>query len=197
MGNLLGLPEEDNDVAGSGGQISALSPQQLDLMASRVKEVLPQVSLDVIRRDINQTANVDETITRLLDGTVSYQPILVISSEKGKTSPSFSLSSETGATSSLPKQMSSNSLTSPSSLSSTTSLSRESNVSSSSSPSTPPSSSLNQSFAPLSMAASTFGKTPDERHKSFEERKRLLIEAAKQRYLAKHGLLLNQSKDGK
>lgn len=193
MGNLLGLPEEDNEVGG-GGQISALSPQQLDLMASRVKEVLPQVPLDVIRRDISQTANVDETITRLLDGTVSYQPLLVIS-EKEKTSPS--LSSEAGATSSLPKQMSSNSLTSPSSLSSTTSSSRESNVSSSSSPSTPPSSSLNQSFPPLSTAASTFGKTPDERHTSFEERKRLLIEAAKQRYLAKHGLLLNQSKDGK
>ena len=47
---------------------------QLESMSIRVKEVLPQVPLDVIRRDVSITANVDETITRLLDGTVMYTP---------------------------------------------------------------------------------------------------------------------------
>jgi ancient ubiquitous protein 1 len=46
-------------------------------MAQRVKEVLPQVPLNVIKRDLAITTNVDETITRVLDGTVSYRPEVV------------------------------------------------------------------------------------------------------------------------
>ena len=52
---------------------SNVSPQ-LEQMAQQVKDVLPQVPLHVIRRDLTVTANVDESITRLLDGTVSYSP---------------------------------------------------------------------------------------------------------------------------
>jgi ancient ubiquitous protein 1 len=44
----------------------------VETMALRVKEVLPQVPISVIQKDIKVTTNVDETITRLLDGTVKY-----------------------------------------------------------------------------------------------------------------------------
>lgn len=47
---------------------------QLELMAQKVKEVLPQVPLDVILKDIKVTTNVDETISRLLEGSVPYVP---------------------------------------------------------------------------------------------------------------------------
>lgn len=47
---------------------------QLEEMAHKVKEVLPQVPINVIQRDIKVTTNIDETITRILDGTVSYIP---------------------------------------------------------------------------------------------------------------------------
>ncbi|KAI1303183.1 Lipid droplet-regulating VLDL assembly factor AUP1 [Halotydeus destructor] len=52
---------------------------QLEHMALQVKNVMPQVPLAVIKRDLSITANVDETITRLLDGTVTYTPEVQIS----------------------------------------------------------------------------------------------------------------------
>lgn len=41
---------------------------------------------------------------------------------------------------------------------------------------------------PLCTAASTFGKSAQERTLSFQERKQQLIEAARKRYIEKHGL---------
>ncbi|XP_069833158.1 lipid droplet-regulating VLDL assembly factor AUP1 [Dendropsophus ebraccatus] len=43
-------------------------------MAQRVKEVLPQVPLSVIHRDLAQTGCVDATITNLIEGRVPYVP---------------------------------------------------------------------------------------------------------------------------
>ncbi|XP_071982578.1 lipid droplet-regulating VLDL assembly factor AUP1 [Engystomops pustulosus] len=43
-------------------------------MAQRVKEVLPQVPLPVILRDLAQTGCVDATITNLIEGRVTYEP---------------------------------------------------------------------------------------------------------------------------
>nr|DBA29576.1 TPA: hypothetical protein GDO54_009790 [Pyxicephalus adspersus] len=43
-------------------------------MAGRVKEVLPQVPLSVIHRDLALTGCVDTTITNILEGGVPYVP---------------------------------------------------------------------------------------------------------------------------
>ncbi|XP_069601092.1 lipid droplet-regulating VLDL assembly factor AUP1 isoform X2 [Ranitomeya imitator] len=43
-------------------------------MAQRVKEVLPQVPLSVIHKDLAQTGCVDATITNLIEGRVQYLP---------------------------------------------------------------------------------------------------------------------------
>lgn len=120
-----------------------ISPQ-LDQMAQRVKEVLPQVPLVVIRRDLAITANVDESITRLLDGSVTYTPEAVASSSQASTS------------------------------------SRQTPV-------IPVAQKMNYDGPPLSLnaAAKSFGKNATERMKSYEERKALLIEACRQRYLSK------------
>ncbi|XP_063782084.1 lipid droplet-regulating VLDL assembly factor AUP1 [Pseudophryne corroboree] len=50
-----------------------LSQEACD-MARRVKEVLPQVPLSVIHRDLAQTGCVDTTITNLLEGQVAFVP---------------------------------------------------------------------------------------------------------------------------
>lgn len=44
----------------------------LNEMASKVKEVLPQVPLSVIKCDIAITKNIDDTIERILNETVPY-----------------------------------------------------------------------------------------------------------------------------
>lgn len=166
MGNLwsfLGYDVADNEQDES--PFSPLGQQQLDYMTSRVKDVLPQVPLDVIRRDISVTANVDETITRLLDGTVRYSPVEV-SSVKKKT-PTVAPSSPPSSTS---KEVSS-----------PTTVSNDASSSYKQGERHQPRQSL------LITAASSFAKTPSERHKSFEERKQLLIDACRQRYLEKHG----------
>lgn len=118
---------------------------QLESMSQRVKEVLPQVPLDVIRRDVSITANVDETITRLLDGTVTYKPEEpLLSSNKTSLAP----------------------------------------LAQSSSPL------LNNRNLPIKTGAASFGKNSNERMRSFEERKKLLIEESKLRYMIKHGLII-------
>lgn len=43
-------------------------------MAAQVKEVLPDVPLTVIARDLQETRSVDSTISRLVDGVVHYVP---------------------------------------------------------------------------------------------------------------------------
>ena len=149
MGNLLGLEGEGNQ-EGDASSSAPLGQQQLEYMTSRVKEVLPQVPTDVIRKDVSLTANVDETITRLLDGTVTYQPETAVK----RTSTSGATSSS-GVSSSVTSTASSSS----------------------------------QPQGCLVTAASSFAKTPSERHKSYEERKKLLIESCRQRYMEKKGIL--------
>ena len=150
MGNLLGLEGEGNQ-EGDASSSAPLGQQQLEYMTSRVKEVLPQVPTDVIRKDVSLTANVDETITRLLDGTVTYQSETAVK----RTSTSGATSSSSGVSSAVTSTASSSS----------------------------------QPQGCLITAASTFAKTPSERHKSFEERKKLLIEFCRQRYMEKKGIL--------
>lgn len=159
MGNLwsfLGFDAADNQEDET--PFSPLGQQQLDCMTARVKDVLPQVPIDVIRRDISVTANVDETITRLLDGTVSYT---ALETSVKKTTTSL------GATA---RPVSSSATVS------NESFSQEGRHK-------PHNASL------LITAASSFASSPSERHKSFEERKQLLINTCRQRYLEKHAMI--------
>lgn len=103
MGNWLGLIEDplDNPVDGNAIGVAGVGGNSdrpaIESMAAHVKEVLPQVPIDVIRKDLTVTTNVDETITRLLDGTVVYvpeaQPSSCQASDTVKTSPSPATSS--------------------------------------------------------------------------------------------------------
>lgn len=64
---------------------------KIDQMSAKVKEVLPQVPLSVIKTDIMETKNIDDTIERILSGTVSYEPEtvpLASTSKQTPTSPS-------------------------------------------------------------------------------------------------------------
>jgi len=62
---------------------------QIDMMLTRVRDVLPQVPIEVIRRDLLITASVDETITRLLDGTVTYVPLAQASTSASTSASPF------------------------------------------------------------------------------------------------------------
>ncbi len=65
---------ETNVIPNTSISTTARISSQLEDMARKVKEVLPQVPIHVINKDIKVTTNIDETITRILDGTVSYIP---------------------------------------------------------------------------------------------------------------------------
>ncbi len=65
---------ETNVIPNTSVSTTARISSQLEDMARKVKEVLPQVPIHVIHKDIKVTTNIDETITRILDGTVSYIP---------------------------------------------------------------------------------------------------------------------------
>lgn len=152
MGNwLANYFYQTDDQAPSGesreSPRSTTSSSDLESMCHRVKEVLPQVPKDVIIRDLRITADVDESITRLLDGTVKYIPI---SSSLTPSSSSTPLKPSSSQTSDKP---------SPASIADAPSL---------------------------STAASSFGNNSNERMKSLEERKKMLVEASRIRYLAKH-----------
>lgn len=124
------------------------SASPLDQMVQRVRDVLPQVPVDVIRRDLTVTGCVEESITRLLDGSVKYTPETVASSSSS-------------CNASLPN------------------VSNVSNV---------PHQPLDAANISLNTAAKTFGKNAADRMKSYAERKQALIDAARLRYIAKHGL---------
>lgn len=55
-------------------EAQALANPELMRMAGQVKEVLPDVPLAVIARDLQETRSVDSTISRLVDGIVHYVP---------------------------------------------------------------------------------------------------------------------------
>ncbi|XP_013379693.1 ancient ubiquitous protein 1 [Lingula anatina] len=47
---------------------------RLHTMAMQVREVLPHVPIEVIKRDLGTTRDVDTTITNILEGRVKYEP---------------------------------------------------------------------------------------------------------------------------
>ncbi|XP_064631111.1 lipid droplet-regulating VLDL assembly factor AUP1-like [Lineus longissimus] len=106
--------------------------QRLNLMTQQVKEVLTQVPLHVIKRDLSTTRDVDMTITNLLEGTVAYTPE-DSAPQKPKPNP--------------------------------------------------------MALSPVKIAAKSFSKSSQERHQSFEERKKILIDTAREKYMMKHGML--------
>ncbi|KAG1700934.1 Ancient ubiquitous protein 1 [Nymphon striatum] len=108
---------------------------RINKMCLQVKEVIPHVPLNVIKKDIVKTNSVDTTIMHLLEGTIAYTPEKV-------QNPSSSQSS--------------------------------------SSSQSQPSPSVSET------AAKSFQKTSEGRHLSLQERKLLLIENAKRRYIEKH-----------
>ncbi|XP_059372196.1 lipid droplet-regulating VLDL assembly factor AUP1 isoform X2 [Carassius carassius] len=110
-------------------------------MAQQVKEVLPDVPLSVITRDLLQTNCVDTTITNLLENTDQFTSEVAVGTPSGPAKQ---------AASSTPSVT----------------------------PSTPN----------LKPAASSFGRTPIDRHMSLHERKEALYEYARRRYIEKHGL---------
>jgi len=119
---------------------------EIHRMARQVKEVLPMVPYNTICTDLIKTRNVDQTITNILEGHVTYIP-------------------ETPSTTSSPPTLPSNVNVAPD-------TSRHKQI----------------KQDPLCTAASSFGKSAQERMLSFQERKQLLIETARQRYIEKHGL---------
>lgn len=133
---------------------------QLDRMAYQVKEVLPYVPVDAIKRDLIQTNNVSLTISNILEGAVLYVP------ESESTS------------SQLPHSSTSSSTESPSVKTAFTSC-----IESNGSNAIP-----NQYYTSLNTAALSFGKSATERMSSYQERKKRLIETARRRYMEKHGL---------
>lgn len=94
-----------------------------------------------------KTWNVDQTITNILEGHVSYTPETVPSSTSSSLpQPSVINVTMTSSSHKATKQ------------------------------------------DPFCTAASSFGKSAQERMLSFQERKQQLIESARQRYVEKHGL---------
>lgn len=165
MGNILnffnaGYDDDENAANFNDRPLGPAIPSstsnsniQMESMVRSVKDVLPQVPVSVIRKDLSITSNVEETITRLVDGTIQYTPEQP--ENKSPSSQASSVKSSTFNVSSLPTSTACNP----------------------------------ESLPNLSTAASTFGKSADERHKSFEERKRQLIESARLRYMMKHNML--------
>ena len=159
--------------------LSEILSQSMDLfsMAQTVKGVLPQVPIDVIRRDLVVTNNVDETITRLLDGTVYYDaeaevvpPVKQEEPSKKKATSDKPADKETSSTSGKEAGQSSQ----------------------------PNASQLNpvkteqelKTISPMTFStkAATFEKDPQLRMKSYQERKKQLLEVARAHYIEKHGL---------
>ena len=113
---------------------SARSDCREESMANQVKDVLPQVPITVIRKDIKKTKCIDTTISNILEGRVKYSP--EVPGQKIQEKPQHK--SNPGK---------------------------------------------------IKVATeNTFGKDSAERHLSFQERKKAFIEAARQKYIAKHNL---------
>ncbi|CAH1783596.1 unnamed protein product [Owenia fusiformis] len=113
---------------------SPATRSHIELLADRVKEVLPHVPTAVIKKDLGVTRDVDATITNILEGKIEFTPedLNPVKKDTIEKVPSKSL---------------------------------------------------------LNQKKQTFSKNSKERQKSFEERKQEMIEAARQRYMAKHGMM--------
>ena len=148
----------DNSSATTPNSVSNQVPNELGQMVKRVKDVLPQVPLSVIERDLKVTSNIDETITRILDGTVNYTPV----SLNDNTPDTNSTVNDGNGSSSMTTK--SNAINS-----------NDDKIS-------------NDDLPDLNTAAKTFGKNANERTKSYQERKAALISNAKFRYCKKHNI---------
>lgn len=131
-----------------------------------VKGVLPQVPEFVIRHDLEITGNVDESITRLLDGTVVYEPEIRVKpnnikkTNENKDQAKPASNDQTNAQTNQSAQSESNlisNMNAPSPMS-------------------------------FSTKASSFEKNPKERMRSYQERKKQLLEIARKHFIEKHGL---------
>lgn len=76
---------------------------ELVQMAKRVKEVLPQVPIETIQKDLAVTTDIDETITRFLDGTLSFTPevVRVEETKNGDAHDAKTTNSESPSTNSI------------------------------------------------------------------------------------------------
>lgn len=59
---------------GATPQASTKRNDWVDDLARKVKQVLPQVPMNVIRKDIEITKDIDDTIDRILSGNIQYFP---------------------------------------------------------------------------------------------------------------------------
>ncbi|KAL7636311.1 UNVERIFIED_CONTAM: hypothetical protein RMT77_013070 [Armadillidium vulgare] len=137
-----------------------MSPD-ITAMALQVREVLPHLPIEAIKRDLVQTRNVDMTITNFLEGNAGS----TLHSQNFEDSFSPEIDHRPTTSGDI----------SPQSMNS-------------SSPFVGSGASGDISLEDLNMAAKTFGTSATERIRSFEERKEKLIAMARQRYLQKHGL---------
>lgn len=156
--------------------LSEIMSQRMDLisMAQTVKGVLPQVPIDVIRRDLIVTNNVDETITRLLDRTVYYDAeaeVIPAATKKEETARKEPAKKE--ATSSGGDKAASSTAGQEAVQSNPVKTEKEL-----------------KTISPMTFStkAPTFEKDPQLRMKSYQERKKQLLEIARAHYIEKHGL---------
>lgn len=125
------------------------SGDELERMAANIKAALPQVPLDVIKKDLRKTRDADVTMTNILEGTIAF-------AEEQAVTPHAASSTAAGAEPSASSQ-----------------------PAAAGSPPQPPK---------AWHAAETFGRCGKDRHQSLAERKQMLLEGARRRYIEKHGL---------
>ena len=143
-----------------------------------VKGVLPQVPESVIQRDLEITGNVDETITKLLDGSVHYEPEIRI--KKLDNSRKTQVNQEQTKRSLNVCQTNQQNQNEPPNQSAQpgTSKPNKSNPDAFSAPSP-------MSFSTKAIA---FEKNPSDRMQSYQERKKQLLEVARKHFIEKNGL---------
>lgn len=148
--------------------MSSFDDDKMVEMVSLVKEILPQVPAKTIEHDLRITRDIEETLTRLVDDVLFYKPedVPLIGSSSSSSSSSDKVSNDSKLSSKSSSSLSE-------ALASSTFQTSQAQ---------------NGDFVSFNTAAKSFAKTPCERMFSLEDRKKALIEAARQRYIKKHGL---------
>lgn len=155
-----------------------LSPE-IHNMALQVREVLPYLPLDIIKRDLVRTRNVDATLTNFLEGNIpepipqysAPAPVVTATAAATSRTPSLSSSGASGSPASTLTSPPSTSTVEPGNVVRTEGNSTEGN-----------------SLITLNTAAKAFGKSATERISSFEWRKQQLIDNARRKFIEKHDL---------
>ncbi|XP_063233152.1 lipid droplet-regulating VLDL assembly factor AUP1-like [Bacillus rossius redtenbacheri] len=91
------------DRSTTAGRAAPRTDPVLQGMADRVAEVLPDVPLDVILRDVGRTQSVDATIANILDGVVPYTPLRTPRSTPAPAASAAPVPEGAGASSSFPR----------------------------------------------------------------------------------------------